>query len=77
MRVPSDKVEGGYLYRAFIHCGAKYKDPLTGELKDFIGEDGRRYIGLLNETGGPLKIGEPINILWFAIREVYGCELLE
>jgi hypothetical protein len=70
MREPPDKIEGGYVYRSMVDRGTKYKDAVTGEVKDFIGEDGRKYIGLLNGRGGPLQLGEPLHILWFAVRKV-------
>jgi hypothetical protein len=70
MREPPDKIEGGYVYRGAIDRGTKYKDAASGEVKDFTGEDGRKCIGLLNGRGEPLQIGEPLHILWFAVRKV-------
>ncbi|AMV30888.1 hypothetical protein VN12_02150 [Pirellula sp. SH-Sr6A] len=69
MREPPDKIEGGYVYRGMIDRGTKYKDAATGEIKDFTGEDGRKYIGLLNGRGEPLQLGEPLHILWFEVRK--------
>ena len=70
MREPPDKIGGGYVYRGMIDRGAKYKDTVSGEVKDFICEDGRKYIGLLDGNGEPLKIGEPLHTLWFKVRGV-------
>lgn len=47
-----------------VDRGPYWRDS-TGKQHPFVDEDGRRYIGLLNGSGGPLKIGEPLHILWF------------
>lgn len=70
MREPPDKIEGGYVYTGRIDSGTEYKDAVSGEVKAFIGEDGRKYIGLLNGRGEALQSGEPLHILWFKVREV-------
>jgi hypothetical protein len=69
MGEPPDKVEGGFVYKGMIQRGSQYKDS-DGNLQPFIGKDGRRYIGLLNEFGAPLQIGEPLHVLWFQKRKV-------
>jgi len=71
------KIEGEFEWIGIVNKGATYKDPNTGEEKPFIGEDGRNYIGLLNESGGPLKTGEPVHFLWFARRSIEEIEFLK
>lgn len=69
MGEPLDKIEGGYVHQGVIQRGSQYKDS-EGNLQPFIGEDGRRYIGLLNEFGAPLQTGEPLYVLWYKKRKV-------
>lgn len=66
----------GFFYRD--EKGEKeFSDPVTHEItrcSPFKRADGSHYCGLLDAQGYPLKIGEPIIVLWFKIKESEGAK---
>lgn len=66
--VPADRVRDGLVERAFVNEGFRYR--VCGGYAVFRDDSGEEYKGLLAGDGTPLRPGEQVVFLWFAIRRI-------
>ena len=68
LKVPADRVRDGRIEKAYVNEGFRYRD--SGGYAVFRDDSGEEYKGLLAEDGTPLRPGEQVVFLWFAIKQL-------